>query len=78
MMAKHWDSLQECRECIQEIRLALSDYHNRRRGPVYGMGSDGVWHEIRKAALKKGVPEGWHSESGKWFLLKKVEVRGQR
>jgi hypothetical protein len=74
---KHWDSLQECRECMQEIRTALSDYHNRRGDPVYGMTSDGVLHEIRKASLRKGLPEGWDSKSGEWFLLRKAEIRTQ-
>ena len=33
-MAKRWDNLEECRDCMQQIRLALGNYHNGRGGPV--------------------------------------------
>jgi hypothetical protein len=57
-MAKHWDSVQECRERMQEIRTALGHYHNRHGGPVYGMSSDGLWHKIQKAAFAQGHSRG--------------------
>jgi hypothetical protein len=76
-MAKRWDSVQECRHRMQEIRMALGDYHNRRGGPVYGMRSDGTWREIQKAALRRGIPEGWDNQSGDWFVLRRAEVRGE-
>ena len=56
-MAKHWENVQECREGMQQIRLALSDYHNRRGGPVYGMTTDGVWHEIRSRRSERAFPK---------------------
>ncbi len=76
-MAKRWDNLEECRDCMQQIRLALGNYHNGRGGPVYGLGPDAIWRKLRRADLRRGIPEGWNDEADKWFVLRRAEVRDE-
>ena len=60
---------------MQSIRLALSDYFNQRGGPVWGLRSDGTWHQLGKARIYMGMPEGYSHGLGSWFVLSAAEVR---
>jgi hypothetical protein len=72
-----WDTLEDCRECMPQIRNALQEFNNGRGGSVWGMDSDLIWHMLRRARLDaQGNPAGTVDDEA-WFILRAAEVRPQ-
>jgi len=68
-----WNTLEECRDYIGEIREAMSKHYNKLGGAVWGQDKAGVWHMLSGARVDKGNPIGL-TPMGEQFVLRAVEV----
>lgn len=72
-----FDSLEACRDNMRLIQSALSNFHNGRGGPVYGLDKQGNWRKLRSAHIEKSIPYGVPADDSADFVLRAVEVREQ-
>lgn len=70
-----FSTLEECRDNIAQIKLALYNHHNGRGGPVYGQNKQGDWIRLRTAHIERSLPYGVPEDALPDFVLRAVEVR---